>query len=298
MSHAEHPTQTRPATLARFEAGFRVRQRRQRAGWLLGLAILAAITWWAADISGFTADRLSRGLPRIGDYIGLTVPELSLGSFLADVAYWFYDFPRWLNLLLDTFLIALLATVIGGVIAAGLSFVAARNLAPGLALYFITRRAMEVARTIPEIVYGLIFVVAFGVGPLAGLLAITIHTIGALGKLFSEVNENVDPAPIDGVRSCGAGWFTVMRLAVLPQVAPGFIAYLLWRLELNIRAAAIIGFVGAGGIGQELYTAISMNYYEDISAMVLMIVLVVTLIDLTSERLRHRLIGHAAFEKA
>jgi len=280
-----------------FELAFQRRARRRLLGWLIGIAVLVALTIWAADISRFTFDRLAGGLPRIGDYIWLTVPDLSLVTFFADVAYWFYDFRRWLNLLLDTFLIALLATIIGGGIALGLSFIASRNLVSSFALYFATRRALEVARTVPEVVYALIFVVAFGVGPLAGLLAITLHTIGALGKLFSEVNENIDPAPMEAVRACGGGWLTVMRFAVLPQVMPGVTAYALWRLELNIRAAAIIGFVGAGGIGQELYTAISMNYYEDISAMVLMIVFIVTLIDLTSERVRHSLLGRAAFEK-
>lgn len=284
-------------TLSRFETTFARRAWRRRIGAMAVVGIILAMVLWATSISDFTIERLARGLPRIGDYIWLTLPELSISDFAANVAYWFYDFPRWFNLLLDTFLIALLATVIGGALAVGLSFVASRNLVDSYALYFLTRRTLELARTVPEIVYGLIFVVAFGIGPLAGLLAITIHTVGALGKLFAEVNENVDPTPMESVRACGGGWFTVMRFAVLPQVLPGFIAYALWRLELNIRAAAIIGFVGAGGIGQELYTAISMNYYEDISAMVLMIVLTVTLIDLTSERVRHALIGRAAFEK-
>jgi len=284
-------------TLSRFETTFTRRAWRRRIGAMAVVGIILAMVIWATGISDFTIERLARGLPRIGDYIWLTLPELSIADFAANVAYWFYDFPRWLNMLLDTFLIALLATVIGGALAVGLSFVASRNLVDSYALYFLIRRTLELARTVPEIVYGLIFVVAFGIGPLAGLLAITIHTVGALGKLFAEVNENVDPTPMESVRACGGGWFTVMRFAVLPQVLPGFIAYALWRLELNIRAAAIIGFVGAGGIGQELYTAISMNYYEDISAMVLMIVLTVTLIDLTSERVRHALIGRAAFEK-
>lgn len=297
MSIAEQSHGTPREKLHAFETSYCRRAWRRRLGWMMGLVILGSAFVWAADVSHFTRENMADGLPRIGDYVWLTLPELSLGSFVANVAYWFYDFPRWLNLLLDTFLIALLATVFGGIVAVGLSFVASRNLAPNYALYFVTRRAMEIARTVPEVVYGLIFVVAFGVGPLAGLLAISIHTVGALGKLFAEVNENIDIAPMEGVRACGGGWFEVMRFAVLPQVLPGFTAYALWRLELNIRAAAIIGFVGAGGIGQELYTAISMNYYEDISAMVLMIVFIVTLIDLTSERVRHRLIGRAAFEK-
>ncbi len=286
-----------PECLRDFESLFRRHVWRRFIIWGTGLTLLALATLWAAQISDFTLDRLASGLPRVGDYIVLTFPEISVAQFISDIAYWFYDFPNWMNLLFDTFLIALLATIFGGIVAVGLSFVASRNLVSNYFLYFLTRRGLELARTVPEVVYALVFVVAFGVGPLAGLLALTIHTVGALGKLFAEVNENVDNAPVEGVRACGGGWFETMRFAVLPQVLPGFIAYALWRLELNIRAAAIIGFVGAGGIGQELYTAISMNYYEDISAMALMIVVTVTLIDLTSERVRHRLIGRAAFAR-
>lgn len=297
MSLAENEGSAQPELLRSFESHFRRQAWRRLITGVVSLACIMTAILWAAQVSDFTVERLASGLPRVGDYIFLTLPALSVSEFVADVAYWFYDFPRWTNLLLDTFLIALLATLFGGVMAVGLSFVASRNLVESYSLYFLTRRSLELARTIPEVVYALIFVFAFGVGPLAGLLALTLHTAGALGKLFAEVNENVDIAPIEGVRACGAGWLETMRFSVLPQVLPGFTAYALWRLELNIRAAAIIGFVGAGGIGQELYTAISMNYYEDISAMALMIVVTVTLIDLTSERVRHRLIGRAAFAK-
>ena len=143
----------------------------------------------------------------------------------------------------------------------------------------------------PEIVYALIFVVAFGIGPFAGFLAITVHSIGAMGKLYAEANENIDERQLDGVRAAGGNWFEVIRFAVLPQVLPNFTTYTLWRLELNIRSAAIVGFVGAGGIGQELYTAISFNYYEDVSAIVLMVVATIMVIDLICERLRHAIIG-------
>lgn len=297
MSLAENEGSRQPELLRSFESLFRRQAWRRLVTCVVSVTCITVAILWAAQVSDFTVQRLASGLPRVGDYILLTLPKVLVSEFVADVSYWFYDFPRWLNLLLDTFLIALLATLFGGVLAVGLSFFASRNLVGSYFLYFLTRRGLEFARTIPEVVYALIFVFAFGVGPLAGLLALTLHTVGGLGKLFAEVNENVDTAPIEGVRACGAGWLETMRFSVLPQVLPGFTAYALWRLELNIRAAAIIGFVGAGGIGQELYTAISMNYYEDISAMALMIVVTVTLIDLTSERVRHRLIGHAAFAK-
>jgi phosphonate transport system permease protein len=135
----------------------------------------------------------------------------------------------------------------------------------------------------------LIFVWAFGIGALAGILAIMIHTIGALGKLFSEVIENADMRPWDGVRAAGGTWGQACRYAILPQVAPNLISYTLLRFEINVRGASVIGFVGAGGIGQEIYTVISFNYYEEISAIVLMVIVTVSLIDLVSERLRHRI---------
>ena len=112
-----------------------------------------------------------------------------------------------------------------------------------------------------------------------------------MGKLYAEANENIDERQLEGVRASGGNWFEVIRFAVLPQVLPNFTTYTLWRLELNIRSAAIVGFVGAGGIGQELYHAISFNYYEDVSAIVLMVVVTIMVIDLICEKLRHRLIG-------
>jgi phosphonate transport system permease protein len=151
------------------------------------------------------------------------------------------------------------------------------------------RRGLEALRTVPEIVYALIFVWAFGVGALAGILAIMVHTIGAMGKLFSEVIENADMRPWDAVRAAGGTWVHGCRFAILPQVAPNLISYALLRFEINVRGASVIGFVGAGGIGQEIYTVIASNYYEEISAIVLMVILTVTMIDLLSERLRLRI---------
>jgi phosphonate transport system permease protein len=134
-------------------------------------------------------------------------------------------------------------------------------------------------------------VFAFGIGPLAGVLAIAIHTTGSLGKLFSEVNENADHGPIEGLRATGAGWLQSMGFGVVPQVLPVFLSYTLLRFEINVRGAAIVGFVGAGGIGQELYLVIRQFIYPDISAIVLLIIATVTAIDLVSERLRHAVIG-------
>lgn len=290
---AETPTQS---ILRAFDSSYTRLRRRQRMQLLVFAAVFLAVVHLSAGVSNFTFERLAAGVPRIGDYLYLTLPRLSLSSFFADMSYWYYGFLRWLGLLLDTVLIALMATILGAIGGFVFCFPASRNLVDNYAVYFVCRRLMEFARTVPEAVYALVFVVAFGVGPLAGLLAITIHSIGALAKLYAEVNENIDSRPMEGVRAAGGNWFKEIRYAVVPQVLPGFVTYTLWRLELNIRSAAIIGFVGAGGIGQELYHAISFNYYEDISAIVIMIVLTVTAIDLLGERIRHHIIGRENFQ--
>lgn len=249
-----------PAVL-RFEADFRRSRRRQRLQLLVFGILFSLAVLLSAEISQFTPERLARAFPRLGDYLIRTLPEIGLTTLFGDIAYWYYGFLRWLRLLLDTILIAFLATLFGAIGGLLLCFPASRNLMDNYLVYFVCRRLAEIARTVPEVVYALIFVVAFGIGPMAGLLALTIHSIGALAKLYSEVNENVDQRPMEGLRASGANWFEVIRFAVLPQVLPNLTSYTLWRLELNIRAAAIIGFVGAGGIGQELYHAISFNYY-------------------------------------
>ena len=279
-----------------FEVELARLRRRQRLQ-LFGFAIVFLLVFqFAASFSNFTIERLSAGLPRIGEYLGMTVPEVKPATVVTDVATWYYGFARWLQLLGDTLLIAVMATIFGAVGGFLLCFPASRNLVRSFWIYFVFRRSAEIARCVPEVVYALIFVVAFGVGPFAGFLALTAHTVGALAKLFAEANENVDERQLEGVRAAGGNWFEVIRFAALPQVFPNLTTYTLWRLELNIRSAAIVGFVGAGGIGQELYQAISLNYYEDVSAIVLMVVVTITMIDLACEKLRTRIIGKEALQ--
>jgi phosphonate transport system permease protein len=134
-------------------------------------------------------------------------------------------------------------------------------------------------------------VVAFGLGPLPGVLAIAIHTTGGLGKMCAEVVENIDMKPVDGVTASGASWWQTVRFAVLPQVMSNFASYGLLRFEINVRGAAVMGFVGAGGIGQDMLESIRKFYYSDVSAILLLIILTVAVIDLGTERLRHYLLG-------
>jgi len=142
-----------------------------------------------------------------------------------------------------------------------------------------------------EWVFALIFVAAFGLGALPGILAVAIHTTGTLGKLFTEVVENIDMGPVEGVASTGGSWLAQVRFAVTPQVLSNLVSYALLRFEINVRGSTVIGFVGAGGIGQDLIVAIRKFYYSDVSAMLLMIIVTVMTIDIISARLRHRLLA-------
>jgi phosphonate transport system permease protein len=211
-----------------------------------------------------------------------------------NIGEWFWGWRKWLWMLAETILISYVGTMIGAVLAFALNFLAAENTSPVSWLRFVIRRLLEFARTVPGIVFALIFVIAFGLGPMAGVLAIAIHSTGALGKQFSELVENVDMKPVEGVRSTGASWISCMRFAVLPQVAAGYAGYALLRFEINVREASVMGFVGAGGIGQELVVAIRKFYYSDVSAILLTIIATVFIIDIGTGWMRGRLFGKEA----
>jgi phosphonate transport system permease protein len=210
-----------------------------------------------------------------------------------DIPGWFWGLGKWLKLLADTLLIAYVATVLGALFGFLLCFLAAGNLGVSAPVRFAVRRILEFCRTVPELVFALVFVIAFGLGPMAGVLAIVVHTTGALGKLFYEVLENIDQKPVEGLIASGASWTKTMRFAVLPQVLSNFVSYALLRFEINVRGASVMGFVGAGGIGQDLIEAIRKFYYPDVSAILVLIIVTVALIDLVTERVRRRFISEA-----
>ncbi len=285
-----------PAVI-RGEEAFLAARRQKRIQALLGGAILLACLLTAAWVSEAYPATLWAGLPRIGEYFIRILPDLRWDALFADaetegsLAFWMYRLPEWSLLIIETANMAALATLMGSAAALVMAFPAARNITPSPLAYQLARRTLEALRTVPEIVYALIFVWAFGIGPLAGILAIALHSAGANGKLFAEAIENADLKSWEGVQSAGGSWLHGCRFAVLPQVLPNLISYLLLRFEVNIRSASVIGFVGAGGIGEELYKVIAFNYYEEISAIVLLVIITVSVLDLVSERLRHAAIG-------
>jgi phosphonate transport system permease protein len=279
------------STVPAFERQFQeLHSQRRRSTFIYG-GIFALALLLSAWVGEFNPIKVIEGLPRVGEYLMKTLPSLGIATLWHDLGEWFWGLPKWLKLLWETVLIAYLGTLLGTLGALALSFDAADNLKRHAASYWISRRVLEVSRTVPELVFALIFVFAFGLGPLAGVLAIAIHSMGGNGKLFAEAVENIDMKPVDGLRAAGASWLQTVRFAVLPQVLPNFTSVTLWRFEINVRAASVVGFVGAGGIGQEFYTAVSRLYYEDISAMLILLVCTVFIIDMVCEKVRHRMIG-------
>ncbi len=207
----------------------------------------------------------------------------------------------------ETFAISLIGSLLSVAIALPLSLLATRTLlyrgilfegrplSPAartlrVGFYASGKAALNVLRTIPEIVWALIFVFMVGLGPFPGVLALGVHTGGVLGKLFGEVLEDVDPAPVEALQATGASRFRVLMYGVLPQALPQFVSYALYRWEVNIRAAAIMGFVGAGGLGQRIHVAISLFHEQELLTLILAIYVIVTLVDALSAYLRARLV--------
>jgi len=262
---------------------------------VVGLVLFVACFIVAGIVAEVRPQTFFANLWRFTDYIAriFTLEQgPASGRFvLFDITEWMWGFDKWAKLLFETLMIAYVGTLIGAVGGFLFSFVSARNLMPTAWIRIAAKRWLEFCRTVPEIVFALIFVIAFGLGPVPGVLAIAIHTFGALGKLFSEVAENIDMKTVDGAISTGASRWQAIRYAVVPQVLSNFASYTLLRFEINVRGASVMGFVGAGGIGQELIEAVRKFYYSDVSAILLLIIATVMAIDLVTERIRHSLIA-------
>ena len=239
--------------------------------------------------------------------------DRNAGGFL-DGLHQLFDFPAevfaeaWTKLallpgvvidhlpaLIETLNIAAVATLLGALAAMSLSLLATRGLARWPRLIPLFRRTMDGLRAIPEIVIALVLIYILGGGPVPAVIAIALHTGGALGKLFSEVAENADLKPIEGLASVGANWSQRMWLGVIPQVAPNWLSYALLRFEINVRASAILGFVGEGGIGHDLKIAMQWGQgrYDQVVGIFLLLFLAIVVIDQVSDHFRTKLVrGH------
>jgi phosphonate transport system permease protein len=281
------PEPQRAALAAAYDQAVAARRRQLLLGLVIGLLVLAI------SIKGAEVDPVVfwKGLGNFTSYFNRLLTLDSGGRVWTNPADWFWGLHRWLRLLGETVLMAYIGTLSGTIIAFCACFVASHNMVRSALLRMVVRRVLELLRTVPDIVFAMVFVVAFGLGPLPGVLALTMHSIGTLGKQFTEVVESIDMRPVEGVAAAGGTWLSQVRFGALPQVASNFVSYTLLRMEYNVRGATVLGFVGAGGIGQDLLIAIRKFYYQDVSAMLLLIVACVLLLDMVSERLRHRLLA-------
>jgi len=242
-------------------------------------AVLIVVLAWSARSIDLSLRELVRGTPYMLDLVSRMVPPN-------------WDFlPKLARPVFETIQLAIWGTLLAIVLALPLCFLGARNLSPSPIVFHATRQLFNAARGINEIIFALIFVAAVGLGPFAGVLALSIHGAGMLGKFFAEAIEEADPRPVEGLRATGASALQVIVFAVLPQALPGWIAATLYRLEVNLRAATILGMVGAGGIGFELYSSLKLFQYEDTAVCVLVILAMVMTADYVSSRLRARILA-------
>lgn len=256
----------------RLESAFRV----PRARFLIGLPIAVLILIWSFNGAQFNFVKLGEGTVNMGEFLGrLFPPDFSkIGTILA--------------LLLETFQMAVVGTVLGAVLALFAAVCAASNIAPRW-LYYPARWVMNIIRSVPDLVFALMFVSAVGLGPFAGILAMTLGSIGSIGKIFAEAMEQVDRGPVVAMEAVGASKRQIIQYGILPQAAPLLTSYTLLLFEGNVRGATILGLVGAGGIGLELTTAMRMYDYGHLSAIIICIIVLVTLIDQGSALIRRRI---------
>lgn len=223
----------------------------------------------------------------------LSMPELFLPLPLDPASertrerWWNNTFPQTvIGATLETVQMALAGTFLALLAAFPLGFLAARNMTPHPYVYYLVRGALNLIRTIPDLALGLLFVSAVGLGAFAGTLALAIHTATVLGKLLSESAENIDEGIVDALRATGAGYSQILSFAVLPQILPDLISFTLYRLETNIRAASVLGLIGAGGIGYLMNTSFRTFRYQEAAAIVLVLIALVILVDYLSSHLR------------
>jgi phosphonate transport system permease protein len=252
-------------------------QRRQglRAALRTGLVVVV-ILGSCAYVGLFDARRLTEGLPSIAHLIGEMFPP----DFRAA--------RSWVRPLLDTLAMSVAGTALATALSLPLALLAARNTTPHLAVYALARGLLNALRTVPELILGILFVAAVGFGALPGVLALGLHSVGMVGKFFAEAIEHVDTAPVEAARAVGASPLQVIVHGIFPQILPKMADLLVYRWEYNFRASTVMGAVGAGGIGLQLIASLRLMQYQEVSAILLVILATVTLVDTLGAALRRR----------
>lgn len=261
-----------PRERDRLEQAFRVPRTRA----LVGIPIAIILVVWSFIGAEFNFAKLGEGAVNMGEFLGRMFPPT------------WDKFDTIVALLIETLQMAIVGTVLGAGLSLFMAFGAASNIAPKW-LYYGCRWTMNVIRSLPDLVFALMFVSAVGLGPFAGILAMTIGSIGSIGKVFAEAMESVDTGPVTAMQAVGASRRQVVQYGILPQSAPLLVSYTLLLFEGNVRGATILGMVGAGGIGLELTTAMKMYDYGHLSAIVICIIVLVTVIDQVSAIIRRKI---------
>jgi phosphonate transport system permease protein len=279
---------TTDAIRAAYQSELRAKRLWSGAGVAIFVLLLVAGFMTANDrnAGGFWA-----GLPNVFDFPADVVSEAWENAA---------DLPgllvQYLPSLIETVNIAAAATLIGTLCGAALALMVTRGLAPVGWLEVPIRRFLDTLRAVPDVVIALVLIFVLGGGPVPAMIAIALHTMGAMGKLFAEVAENAALGPVEGLRSVGASWTQRMVFGVVPQVAPNWLSYALLRFEINIRASAILGFVGAGGLGYDLRNAMSWGpgRFDEAAAIFILLFLTIVLVDQIGGAIRERLTKGAA----
>ncbi|WP_419702870.1 phosphonate ABC transporter, permease protein PhnE [Promicromonospora sp. NFX87] len=277
-----HETSRRekPATRPQLDTRERTRLERAvnvpRARFLLGIPVVVVLMVWSFVGAEFDFAKLGEGTTNMGDFLLRLFPPT------------WDKLPTIVEQLIETLQMAIVGTALGAVLSLVVAFGAASNIAPRW-LYYPTRWVMNIIRSLPDLVFALMFVSAVGLGPFAGILAMTVGSVGSIGKTFAEAMEAVDAGPVTAVQAVGASRRQVVQYGVLPQAGPLLVSYTLLLFEGNVRGATILGMVGAGGIGLELTTAMKMYDYGHLSAIVLCIIVLVTVIDQASAVIRRKI---------
>ncbi|MEV0945050.1 phosphonate ABC transporter, permease protein PhnE [Rhodococcus sp. NPDC049939] len=256
--------------------------RRRNVLWVRNIVVVLAVLiflGWSANDLGLSPGRFIQGVPRLVDFL--------LRMFPPDLAV----IPSLWDAILTTVAVALWGTLLAMIISTFLAMGAAKNLlGRNPVVYAVSRTILSVLRSLPDLIWALIFVAAVGLGPFPGVLALTVYSCGELSKLYAEAVENIDPGPREALESTGAGLLTTLRWSVIPQILPEVITYSLYRLESNVRHAFVLGMVGAGGLGFELTVAMRLFQYHKVSAILIVIIVTVATIDFISSRIRARII--------
>ncbi|MBA2555845.1 MAG: phosphonate ABC transporter, permease protein PhnE [Chloroflexi bacterium] len=247
----------------------------------VGAAVFLGITWLAfSEQFG------------IGFDLGAIIEDITRGAgILGELLRPNWTFiPRTVDPIVETFQIAIIGAVVGCAIALPVSFLASRVTTPNRGVFVADRSILSVVRAIPDILWALLLVAAVGIGALPGILALVIFNVGVVAKLLSETVDGVDQGPIEAARATGGNRIQTIRWAVLPQVLPNYVAYSLYAFELNVRASAVLGIVGAGGIGNTLFTQYRFFNWSNVSVIVVELFVLVFFIELLSIWLRRRLV--------